>query len=684
MAKRKRQWSPTRVPSQPVAGGSSPNVEQQQSPFRIPQSNHTSERNPQQEPGETAVAPPLVEVLPSITRKITACAACRKNKIRCDMPEDGPPCIRCRRRSLSCVLNRSLQSLVEDVKNVELVQSDLRNLHDTVNIICQHLDLGRPKPLVTGHRKAREDIPASGEPDREESEGCEVSPPDSPSAVQAPIDTFLDIAKLGSPKSVESPPGRRASRATHGDDLITKGIVSVAVAEQLLHRYFSRLDHYLYGICSEHHDLQQLRTTSPILLAAICTVSALHDPQDQKYYAACNREFRSLVMRSLFEKRDVEYLRALCIASFWLADASRILCSDAIRRTADIRLHRSFDYLIGARDPESCSPSAANPTTSVDRVRLWYLLFVCDQHLSILHNRDSLLRSDKDIAVSWETYLHRAETTESDVRILSQVSLLLIMGQVRDVLGSDNQTQLPPTLTHHITNYSRQLDKWFAKFSALFITNAYIGDFPRKGLELHYQFGKLYLGHQVFKGLHGNAIPMHFVSAANMAHDAAVGIYEMILNDSQLKNSLVGMPHYFHIMIAFAGHLLLEICHNHHEQLSINVQDEFHLISAVLDLLRNQSCIPQHPIRRMAPGLSRKLAGCAASLGINSLSDNHPAIQNTYLATAGGQSFADTTQPFDKEPVQFPVDSTAPQMDDFLFGDIGEFTFPDLTSSFLP
>ncbi|KAE8382748.1 hypothetical protein BDV26DRAFT_288305 [Aspergillus bertholletiae] len=686
MVKRKRPLSPTEVRNQDqsVPNRLSPNVEQHQSRFGIRQSNDASERNPQEQPVDTTAVPPLVEVLPSITRKITACAACRKNKIRCEMPEDGPPCVRCRRRSLSCVLNRSLQSLVEDVKNVELVQSDLRNLHETVGIICQHLELGGLRPLVIDHGNTREGILGSGEPDREQSEGCEVSPPDSPSAVQAPIDTFLDIAKLGSPKSVASPPGRRASRATHGHDLVTKGIVSLAVAEQLLHRYFSRLDHYLYGICCERYDIQQLRTTSPVLLAAICTVSALHDPEDQKYYAVCNKEFRSLVMQSMFEKHDIEYLRALCIASFWLADASRILCSDAIRRAADIRLHRSFDYLIGARGPESCSPSSANPIAAVDRVRLWYLLFVCDQHLSILHNRDSLLRSDKDIAVGWEAYLHRPERTESEVRILSQVSLLLIMGEVRDVLGSDNETQLPPTLTHHITNYSRQLDKWFSKFSALFITNAYIGDFPRKGLELHYRFGKLYLGHQVFKGLHGKPVPMHFVSAANMAHDAAIGIYEMILNDPQLKDSLVGMPHYFHIMIAFAGHLLLEICHNHHEQLSIILHDELHLINAVLHLFRNQHCIPQHPIRRMAPGLSRKLSSCAARLGITTLSEGHQALDNAYGAPVAGRAFSNGSHHLEKEPTQFPVESMGPQMDDFLFGDIGEFTFPDLTSNFLP
>lgn len=58
----------------------------------------------------------VVEILSGITRKITACAACRKNKIRCDMPEEGPPCVRCHRRGLSCVLSRSLQSLLEDMK----------------------------------------------------------------------------------------------------------------------------------------------------------------------------------------------------------------------------------------------------------------------------------------------------------------------------------------------------------------------------------------------------------------------------------------------------------------------------------------------------------------------------------------------------------------------------------------
>lgn len=550
-------------------------------------------------------------------------------------------------------------------------------------MLCQHLGVEGPKALRSmGHDREGSYAPADNDQNRtqQEEEGCEVSPPESPSAVQAPIDTFLDITKIRSPHShsIDSPASARASRSGTRSDLISRGIISATIAERLVHHYFARLDHYLYGIGGEYQGLEQLRANAPILLAAICTVSALHDPQERAVYEACNREFRSLVAKSTFEKRDVDYIRALCISSFWLADASRIFCSDAIRRAADMRLHRSFDALFDDRTGFGSGPMQSVPSPSMqslsaatDRVRLWYLLFVCDQHLSILHNRDSLLRSEKGIAVGWELYLHRAETTESDVRILSQVSLLLIMGQVRDVLGSDNQTPLPPALASQILNYSRQLDKWYAKFSALFVTNAFIGEFPKRGLQLHYQFGKLYLGHQVFKGLHGRPIPPHFLSAATMAHDTAVSIFEMILGEPELQEGLVGMPHYFHVMIAFAGHLLLEICQNYYEQLAIKIQDDFQLINSALNLFRNTQCIPQHPIWRMAPGLNRKLHDCAGSIGV--------PVPSAVPVGLNAQAIPGQEALY-YPPV--PADASQP-LDELLFTDFGEFNFPDLTSNFM-
>lgn len=315
-----------------------------------------------------------------------------------------------------------------------------------------------------------------------------------------------------------------------------------------------------------------------------------------------------------------------------------------------------------------------------DRVRLWYLIFISDQHLSILHNRDPLLRNDKEIAMSWETFLSRDDTTDSDIRLISQVALLVIMSQVRDLLGSDKEARLPQSLSNQITHYSRQLDRWFAKFFAIFKPDPNIGDFPKCGLQLHYHFGKLYLGHQVFKGLHGERIPPHFLNAANMAHDAAVAIFEMILHQDQLQRSLVGMPHYFHIMIAFAGHFLLEVTKNYHAQLSIDPSQDFELIGKVLGLFQQTPSVQQHPICRMTPGLTRKLHECIASL-----QENGEEIITSLAACIGpmGYSTHNLQGSMQPPPESFSLagNSFVTPVEDFLLADFGDFTFSGMMSS---
>lgn len=596
------------------------------------------------------------------------------------------------RSQVSCLKNKGIQfKLITRFRNTEHLQTDVRNIHEVLDTICQHLSLPRPKPLLTAAEsnptENKEDQNDEAECNQEDLDGCEISPPDTPSGVQAPIDTFLDIAKLGSPGSSENTPPSTARQRQHSapQDLISKGVVSTTVAETLVERYFTGLDPYLYGICSGYRSFQQIRSTSPVLFAAICTVSALQDPKGQPIYEACNREFRRLVSRSLFEKHDLEYVRALCISSFWLSDASRILSSDAIRRAADMRLHRSFDHLSGPPNTRLMSTGtpgiASTPSETIamkDRVRLWYLIFISDQHLSILHNRDPLLRSDKEIALSWETFLAREDTTDSDVRIISQVALLVIMSQVRDLLGSDQEARVPQSLSNQIIHYSRQLDRWFTKFSALFKPDPYIGDFPKRGLQLHYHFGKLYLGHQVFKGLNGEAIPAHFITAATMAHEAAVAIFEMILHEEKLQQSLIGMPHYFHIMIAFAGHFLLEVTKNYHAQLSIVPEQDFELIRRVLELFQDTPCVQQHPICRMTPGLSRKLRECVDSLEsgqvVSSLAASSDQIG--YQTHAVGGQMHPPAGPF-----AFHGESLVTPVDDFLLADFGEFTFPGMMSN---
>ncbi|KAI9043565.1 Zn(II)2Cys6 transcription factor [Aspergillus affinis] len=600
-------------------------------PDTLPSAQQSPGVDPQSHPAGSAAgqedASAMVDVLPGITRKITACTACHRQKIKCDMT-DGPPL------------------------NTELLQADIHNRHATLNAVCQYINVPSPKPLISGADSSVErenDNTASDEKDYPSLSGYEISPPPAtPSAVDAPIDTYLDITKLGSPgSSANGSLEASRPRQTMLNDFISKKVLNVTVAENLVNRYLTRLDPYLYGICREYRSLQHLQSKSPPLLAAICTVSALHDPQGQSIYESCNREFRRLVSRFLFEKHDLEYVLALYISSFWLSDASRILSSDAVRRVAGMRLHRSFEHVSVTSD--SSSPSHA--PTAIEhryRVRLWYLIFINDHHLSVLHNRDPLLPNDKNIAMHWETFLHHDQVTDSE------------------------ETRVPPTLANQIIYYSRRLDKWFTKFSVLFKPYHHIGDFPRCGLQLHYQFGKLYLGHQVFKGLDGQPIPPSFVAAACMAHDAAVAIFEMVLQEEQqLQQSLVGMPHYFHIMVAFAGHFLLEVTKTYALQLSIIPDRVFSLIRRVLDLFRSMPCLAQHPICRMTPGLNRKLPDCIKSL--------HPmqSGQDT-VSSLDYEPRLTGIQPQQQQPFSFQTESLVTAVDNFLLTDFGDGSFSEL------
>lgn len=74
----------------------------------------------------------FLQAIPQISRKVKACATCRKHKvsgclvsagrnwpilkrqIKCIMEDSGPPCKRCVEKKLGCTLNKSLQTLISE------------------------------------------------------------------------------------------------------------------------------------------------------------------------------------------------------------------------------------------------------------------------------------------------------------------------------------------------------------------------------------------------------------------------------------------------------------------------------------------------------------------------------------------------------------------------------------------
>ena len=274
-----------------------------------------------------------------------------------------------------------------------------------------------------------------------------------------PIESLYEVTRLRSLRTDdpgESPPNpqphHRGNEAIH--DFISRGLVKLGDAELLTHQYLSRLDHYMYGIGGRYKTLEELRRNSEILTVCICTVAALHDSRANHLYTVCHREFRRLMAASLFDRRlDRDHLRSMVIASYWLSDISWIVSGYGIRRATEVNLNANYARVITEHNEDAA-----------DCMRLWYILWICDQHLSILYGRPSSLRQDACIQ-GWEAYVESPIATDDDRRLISQVSLLIIMGNVRELFGPDTGEAIPPAFLTQISNFSRQLDQWLGTWT---------------------------------------------------------------------------------------------------------------------------------------------------------------------------------------------------------------------------
>lgn len=286
-----------------------------------------------------------------------------------------------------------------------------------------------------------------------------LSPEDDSDLPNVPIHSVYHLTKLRALRASESDEPAREADARNGnentvDDFISQGQISLEDAESLFDLYNTRLDPYIYGVGARYTSLCTLRRASPILTAAILTVAAMHEPRSNRIYPLCNREFRRLMTASLFERRlDRDHLRALGIASYWFNDASWILSGVASRRAAECNI-MSYYRQLSTEDSEDAA----------DFVRIWYLVYICDQHLATLYGRQSVWREDAAIQ-GWEALTRRPAVTAGDKRLVSQVALLIIIHNIRELFGSETDQPVPAVFSTHVKGFARQLDQWVGRWT---------------------------------------------------------------------------------------------------------------------------------------------------------------------------------------------------------------------------
>lgn len=133
----------------------------------------------------------------------------------------------------------------------------------------------------------------------------------SPATIPA---SSLNGNTLGKDNSADH--GRGAVRP---GDIISDGIITISQAEVLFNDYSRRLDHYVYRILGLSVTLDEIRSSSPALLAAVCAVAALHSADLAFLYERCYQRFANLAANlALAEYSNLDDIRSLCIGAFWL------------------------------------------------------------------------------------------------------------------------------------------------------------------------------------------------------------------------------------------------------------------------------------------------------------------------------------------------------------------------------
>ncbi|KAI5464943.1 hypothetical protein BGZ63DRAFT_421932 [Mariannaea sp. PMI_226] len=552
--------------------------------------------------------------LPQISRKIKACAACRKHKIKCLMDESGPPCRRCSERNLGCVLSKSLQTIIDEKSQFsEAVVQDIEQMHAALKQVISKVG-GLPElpPLQSSNSRESEGTPpkedghvnnsnrqTSSQHDQEAlGPSCDNSPkatPEDEGLPYVPIHSLYTLTKLSALRSPENP---EAQKGRSIDDFIARGQLPLADAESLFALYRDRLDRYMYGIGCRYMTLEELRRRSPILSAATLTVAALHDPKADGIYGVCSAEFRRLMEKSMFERRiDRDYLRAMCVASYWLSDLSWMLSGYAIRRAAECNLHNSYSQAIKGQNQDAA-----------DCARLWYILYICDQHLATLYGRPSIVQEDTSIQ-GWERFLESPVATDEDKRLTGQVALVSILRNIRDLFGTDKGEPIPRVYLNHILQFRRQLDQWYSRWlNDLPEQWPQIGSFPRKGTILHYNFAQIHLYSHIFRGLTGDdPIPHYFLDCASKAVAAATAIIDLIITDRDVAVGLVGMPSYMLSMTAFACMFLIKVAIKYGGDL-IERRHVHDLTTGLVGQFRSLSAGKWHLANLMVGGLERMLS----------------------------------------------------------------------------
>ncbi|KIW20050.1 hypothetical protein PV08_00625 [Exophiala spinifera] len=519
----------------------------------------------------------------------------------------------------------------------------------------------------------------------------------------APMGSLYEVTQLTSLRSRllkhGAPAGRRNSRKKMDHhDMVSLGVLSVDEAEAMFALFKTTLSRYLFDApIDESRSLQSVRESSTLFFTAIVTVTSLHIPGREHVYALAHGHLRELIATSFFDRfHTLEDVRALCIAAFWLPDLSWKLSGHCVRMATELNLHQAFykafysvrqqskppqppppPSLLAPQPQEHDSGGGSNSNSNngstrgdvepdrpaqLERARLWYLLYVLDHHFSIAYGRPPVTAELQAIK-EYDVFLSAPECTPSDRRVLSQVTLFIILSQAYGHFGLEAERLMDGddvSLRTH-ARFIEDLDRWRYQFRHALNRDAHIGDYPAVGVDLHYYFASMMLNSLALRGRSLSTIsststlPTSLRPLASQAINSAHQILIVVLDEPSIRDSMVGVPLYLHTVIAFAVVFLIKMS-SRWAGIGVTIdpdQKTKPLIEAVIDLFRSCRAGKNHILYAMADGFERLLKSNMGAQAVTGKAENgHAHGQALMTARANGQHATGYTHPTHSMPQQ--------------------------------
>ncbi|SCO34708.1 related to Transcriptional activator of proteases prtT [Fusarium fujikuroi] len=547
-----------------------------------------------------------------VSRKIRACQQCHTRKIRCVTDDGAPKCIRCTKNGFECVVNKNLQDLLEgeydwkkameqQMESMRRAMVDMKAKLDNLQSAQQQMALATTSPETISRLSAP--TPHLTAMTRENSPDTHSTSKDDGAIVDAPMVSLFRATKLRNIRSDPSRDGRAALDRHRQPDFISQGRITLAEAESLFAAFQGTLNAYLWGgVALVHDTLSSARESSSLLVAAILAVAALHTQDDGQSFDRCYVVFAELASQAMFQRyHTLDDIRGLCIGAFWLSDLSWKLSGLAVRIATELNIH------------QHCARALRGETSHCEKARLWYLLYVCDHHFSIAYGRPPVIAEDVTL-INHEGFLALPGAKGSDVRLHSQVSIFIILSRTYRTFGLDRSRVVANDEFDAIRRYNGELGHWKQTWEARLgelACDPQIGDYPRKGVVLHYHFARLLLFSVCLQGLQPTddyLISLERQDFINTAVESACAALRLILEDSDMRRAVVGVPLYLLTTIAYSSIFLIKVCSSWRAVVvHLSVEDVVNLVGPIISMLNATQAYARHVAHYIGQGLSTML-----------------------------------------------------------------------------